>query len=97
MSDTVKQSCRFFCRRMTRLQTEQSRLLQHDFMLSKKTNAVTDSPLPGALKLKEARQYLGGLSVPTMHRLIKRGLLKPCRATRHLLFPLIELDRFLRQ
>jgi hypothetical protein len=52
---------------------------------------------PGALKLKEARQYLGGLSTPTMHRLIKRGLLKPNRATRHLLFPLSELDRFLRE
>jgi Helix-turn-helix domain len=51
----------------------------------------------GALKLKEARQYLGGLSIPTMHRLIKRGLLKPNRATRHLLFPLSELDRFLRE
>jgi hypothetical protein len=50
---------------------------------------------PGALKLKDARQYLGGLSTPTMHRLIKRGLLKPNRATRHLLFPVSELDRFL--
>jgi hypothetical protein len=51
----------------------------------------------GALKLRHARQYLGGLSVPTMHRLIKRGLLRPNRATRHLLFPLVELDRFLRE
>jgi hypothetical protein len=30
---------------------------------------------PGALKLKPAAEYLGGLSIPTMHRLIKRGLL----------------------
>ncbi len=50
---------------------------------------------PGALKLKPAAEYLGGLSVPTMHRLIQRGLLKPNRATRHLLFPKQELDRFL--
>jgi excisionase family DNA binding protein len=49
-----------------------------------------------ALKLKPAAQYLGGLSVPTMHRLIKRGMLRPCRATRHLLFPIEELDRFLK-
>jgi hypothetical protein len=56
----------------------------------------TTAPVQGALKLREARQYLGGLSVPTMHRLIKRGLLKPCRATRHLLFQISELDRFLR-
>jgi helix-turn-helix protein len=52
---------------------------------------------PGALKLTQARQYLGGLSVPTMHRLIKRGLLRPCRNVRHLLFPVKELDRFLRE
>jgi len=54
------------------------------------------APTRGALKLTEARAYLGGLSIPTMHRLIQRGLLKPCRATRHLLFPIAELDRFLR-
>ena len=51
----------------------------------------------GALKLKEARQYLGGLSTPTMHRLMKRGLLRPNRALRHLLFSREELDRFLRE
>ncbi len=34
----------------------------------------------GALKLKQAAQYLGGLSIPTMHRLIARGLLKPNRS-----------------
>ena len=49
----------------------------------------------GALKLREARQYLGGLSIPTIHRLIKRGLLRPNRSTRHLLFTIAELDRFL--
>jgi hypothetical protein len=53
--------------------------------------------LAGALKLRQAREYLGGLSVPTMHRLVKRGLLRPNRATRHLLFPVSELDRFLRE
>jgi excisionase family DNA binding protein len=49
----------------------------------------------GALKMREAREYLGGLSVPTVHRLIERGLLRPNRSTRHLLFPVAELDRFL--
>jgi hypothetical protein len=51
---------------------------------------------PRALKLKDACQYLGGLSVPTIHRLIRRGLLRPNKSTRHLLFTIIELDRFLR-
>jgi excisionase family DNA binding protein len=50
---------------------------------------------PGALKSKETCEYLR-ISTPTLHRLIKRGLLRPNRATRHLLFPIAELDRFLR-
>lgn len=60
--------------------------------------SLTDrATLRGALKLNEARQYLGGLSVATMHRLIARGLLKPNRATRHILLSIAELDRFLSQ
>jgi hypothetical protein len=51
--------------------------------------------LRGALKLKPAAIYLGGLSKPTMLRLVKRGLLRPNRVTRHLIFPIKELDRFL--
>jgi helix-turn-helix protein len=56
---------------------------------------ATQTEIVGGLKLKPAAAYLGGLSVPTMHRLIKRGLLKPNRTTRHLLFAVSELDRFL--
>jgi len=54
-----------------------------------------DEPPAGALKLKPAAKYLGGLSGPTMYRLVKSGQLKPVRATRTLLFPIAELDRFL--
>ena len=56
----------------------------------------TALPLKGALKTKAAAAYLGGRSLLTVHRLVKRGLLKPNRATRHLLFPVAELERFLR-
>ncbi len=56
-----------------------------------------ETPQRGALKLHDARDYLGGLSVVTMHRLVARGLLKPNRSLRHLLFPISELDRFLRE
>ena len=49
----------------------------------------------GALKLKDAAKYLGGVSQITVRRLIDRGLLKPNRALRHLLIPISELDRFL--
>ena len=61
------------------------------------TIATAPTQSVGALKLKEARQYLGGLSTPTIHRLVKRGLLRPNRALRHLLFSREELDRFLRE
>jgi hypothetical protein len=48
----------------------------------------------GALKLKEAAQYLS-LAPVTVRRLVERDQLKPNRATRHLIFPIRELDRFL--
>lgn len=60
--------------------------------MPEKTNS-----LGGALKMREARAYLRNLSVPTMHRLIRRGLLRPNKSTRHLLFTISELDRFLRE
>jgi excisionase family DNA binding protein len=56
-----------------------------------KTNVA---PL-GALKIKQAAEYLGGLSTMSVRRLIKRGFIKPNRALRHLLIPIAELDRFL--
>jgi excisionase family DNA binding protein len=48
-----------------------------------------------ALKIKDAAQYLGGVSVTSVRRLIKRGLIRPNRALRHILIPVPELDRFL--
>ncbi len=49
----------------------------------------------GALKLTGACTYLS-LSKPSIYRLVERGLLRPNRATRHLIFSISELDRFLR-
>ena len=48
----------------------------------------------GALKLKDAASYIGGVSPITVRRLINRGLIKPNRSLRHILIPLSELDRF---
>jgi hypothetical protein len=62
-----------------------------------KLSPPTTQAQVGALKLREARVYLGGISTPTIHRLISRGLLRPNRSLRHLLFPVSELERFLRQ
>jgi len=60
-----------------------------------KTGAL-DAPQVAALRMHDARRYLGGISVPTMHRLIHRGKLKPVRQLRVLLFRIGELDRFLK-
>jgi excisionase family DNA binding protein len=53
-----------------------------------------NNDMRGALKLREAAAYLG-LSETTLLRLIKRGFIAPIRVTRHLLFSIRELDRFL--
>jgi predicted site-specific integrase-resolvase len=49
-----------------------------------------------ALSRTEAAEALG-LSAITVDRLVKRGLLKPSRATRRPLFPVWEIERFLRE
>jgi excisionase family DNA binding protein len=51
----------------------------------------------GAFKLKEACEYLGGISSVTLRRLIARGLIRRHPALRHILISKAELDRFLRQ
>jgi hypothetical protein len=56
---------------------------------------TTRSAPQSALKIKEAAEFLGGLSTISVRRLIKRGLLRPNRALRHILIPIAELDRFL--
>ncbi|MFZ4779578.1 MAG: helix-turn-helix domain-containing protein [Terrimicrobiaceae bacterium] len=49
-----------------------------------------------ALSRVEAAKALG-LSTVTLDRLTERGLLRPSRATRRPLFPVWELERFLRE
>jgi excisionase family DNA binding protein len=56
------------------------------------SGAVIDST---AVKTKEAARRLS-VTPMTIRRLVDRGLLKPNRQTRHLLFPVAELERFLR-
>jgi hypothetical protein len=53
--------------------------------------------MPAALKLKDACIYLGGISPSALRRLIRRGLIKANRGLRHILIPVAELDRFLRE
>jgi len=61
---------------------------------SKRIKEVTSGPV-GALKIRPACRYIGGVSEITMRRLIEAGKIKPCRTIRHLLIPISELDRFL--
>lgn len=49
-----------------------------------------------ALSREEAGRALG-ISAITIDRLAKRGLLRPSRATRRPLYPVWEVERFLRE
>jgi excisionase family DNA binding protein len=48
-----------------------------------------------AVKTAGAAERLS-VTPKTIRSLVKRGLLKPNRSTRHLLFPIEELERFLK-
>jgi len=52
------------------------------------------SEVRGGFKLKAAAHYLD-VSPMTIKRLIERGMLRPNKKLRHLLFSKSELDRFL--
>jgi hypothetical protein len=51
----------------------------------------------GALNLRAACEYMGGIHSATMRRAVARGLIRPNRLFRHLLFPVSELDRAIRE
>jgi len=65
-------------------------------MTKQKLKEATSGVPVGALKLRPACKYLGGISEITMRRLLDSGQIKPCRNLRHLLIPIAELDRWLR-
>jgi len=50
-----------------------------------------------AYSTKQTCEALGGISPVSLWRLVKRGLLRPSRALRHPLYPVIEIERFLRE
>jgi hypothetical protein len=50
-----------------------------------------------ALTREQTAQALGGVSPITVDRLARRGLLHPSRATRRPLYPVWEIERFLRE
>jgi|SRR4030095_2940394 hypothetical protein len=58
-------------------------------------NGKTLNVIPAAFNLEATLVYLGGISAPTLHRWVDRGLLHPNRHSRYLIFSKVELDRFL--
>ncbi len=60
------------------------------------TKVEPSKPPKLALTRTEAATALGVKPV-TIDRLTKRGLLRPCRATRRPLYPVWEIERFLRE
>jgi DNA-binding transcriptional MerR regulator len=59
-------------------------------------NHTSGKLLKLALTRTEAAEALG-ISPVTIDRLTKRGLLRPSRATRRPLYPVWEIERFLRE
>jgi hypothetical protein len=60
----------------------------------------TSPVLPNAPKLALTREEAAkaiGQSAVTIDRLTKRGLLRPSRATRRPIYPVWEIERFLRE
>jgi hypothetical protein len=55
-----------------------------------------EPPMKLALTREEAASALG-ISTATIDRLTERGLLKPSRVTRRPLYPVFELERFLKE
>ena len=65
----------------------------------KKQNKNSQPGTPGIPKLALSRHEAAnalGLSAVTIDRLTERGLLKPSRATRRPLYPVVEIERFLK-
>jgi excisionase family DNA binding protein len=61
----------------------------------KKTDNASQTFPRLAYTMQETAEILG-VSYITVHRLLKRGLLKSCSALRHKLIPMTEIERFLR-
>ena len=68
-------------------------MIKTDSLVTEKTE--TAPPVPKlALTMGETAQALG-VSYVTVHRLLKRGLLRSSSALRHKVIPVVEIERFL--
>ena len=62
----------------------------------KRKKPESSPPLIGALKYEGAARFVG-VHKATLRRAVDRGLITPNRVFRHVLFPIEELQRFLRE
>jgi predicted urease superfamily metal-dependent hydrolase len=84
----------------TRLQKEQAAAAKRAKQKAPKQSKIVNIDTPvakGALKMRDACAYLGGIHPATLRRLIERGLIRPNKVFRHLLFPVDELNRVIKE
>ena len=60
-------------------------------------NPESSAGVPKLALTREEAAIALGISAATIDRLTERGLLKPSRATRRPLFPVSEIERFLKE
>jgi excisionase family DNA binding protein len=65
-------------------------------IMPNQTSENASQPLPRLAYTMEETAKILGVSYITVHRLLKRGLLKSSRALRHKLIPMTEIERFLK-
>jgi predicted urease superfamily metal-dependent hydrolase len=63
----------------------------------KRSNVTSTPAIVGAMKMRDACAYLGGIHPATLRRLVERGLIRPNKVFRHLLFPVDELNRVIEE
>ncbi len=66
-------------------------------ILPNQTPDNVSQPLPRLAYTMEQTAEILGVSYITVHRLLKRGLLRSSTALRHKLIPYSEIQRFLRE
>jgi len=79
---------------MTKLKKRHDGATRSTARPARKPNVFANTP-PAALKYPEACRFLGGISVATLRRMVDRGLIRPNKMLRHVLFPVSELQRVL--
>jgi excisionase family DNA binding protein len=70
--------------------------MPEDILPVQKTDNVSQKLPRLAYTMQETADILG-VSYITVHRLLKRGLLRSSTALRHKLIPMTEIQRFLRE